>query len=333
MGSGLGGRTVTGPGRILWLCLTIVVVGLLGCGESSGPAPGPIVFAGHPGDELGGGFNNLMVMNPDGTGVRRLTRTDGDVAPSWSPDGTQVVYTRATTVEGCDFTVCAQIWIVDADGTDAHGLAPASAVRGGADWSPDGDRLVFDETNRDASGELEIDEVDIFVMNVDGSDLRQLTDGPGQSSGPAWSPDGDRIAFTRQSEGEGGVIETDAYVMDSDGSEERRLTHGGESYFSAWLPDGDQIAVARDGGDPFLGSIVLVNADGSGEPLLLPPGENVGGPVWSPDGSQIAFIRSDVELGLVLGGIWVMDANGKNAHALPAGAYSEPSGLDWAAAP
>ena len=89
-------RRATRSGLILRSCLVVMAIGLTGCGASSGPAPGPIVFAGHPGDELGGGYNNLMVMNPDGSGVRRLTRTDGDVAPSWSPDGTQVVFERAT---------------------------------------------------------------------------------------------------------------------------------------------------------------------------------------------------------------------------------------------
>lgn len=320
------------PGLSLRACLSIIAIGLTGCGSPSGPPAGPIVFAGHPGDELGGGYNNLMVMDPDGTGVRRLTRTDGDVAPSWSPDGTKVVYTRATAVEGCDFTVCRQIWIVDADGTDAHGLAPASAIRGAADWSPDGDRLVFDQSLRDAFGEFHPDETDIYVMNVDGSDVRQLTDGPGASGGASWSPDGDRIAFTREVEGESGIIETDAYVMNSDGSEQRRLTHDGESSFSAWLPNGEQIAVAR-GTDatvmlPVM-SIFVLNLDGSGERTLLPPGEDVGGPVWSPDGSQIAFIRND-DLGD--SGIWVMDADGGNAQKLEAGPYSEPWGLDWAAA-
>jgi Tol biopolymer transport system component len=80
------------------------------------------VFYGHPEGELGDGFNNLMVMNPDGTGVRRLTRTDGDINPSWSPDGTQVVFERATEIEGCNRDdACAQIWIVEDDGSNERG--------------------------------------------------------------------------------------------------------------------------------------------------------------------------------------------------------------------
>jgi len=166
----------TRPGLILRSCLTIIAIGLTGCGAHSGPAPGPIVFSGHPADELGGGFNNLMVTNPDGTVVRRLTRRDGDVAPSWSPDGTQVVFERATFIEGCDFDpACAQIWIVDADGTDERRLTPASARSEAPDWSPDGDRIVFHQWNSSS--------IDIYVMNADGSGLRQLTDGSGVNEG------------------------------------------------------------------------------------------------------------------------------------------------------
>ena len=130
-------------------------------------APGPIVFAGHPGDELGGGFNNLMVMNPDGRGVRRLTRTDGDVAPSWSPDGTRVVFERATHIEGCDIDACAQIWIVEADGSKERRLTRASARSEAPDWSPDGDRIVFQPVGRvlnrplrDERGRLRPQEID-----------------------------------------------------------------------------------------------------------------------------------------------------------------------------
>jgi dipeptidyl aminopeptidase/acylaminoacyl peptidase len=117
-------------------CLVIMALCFTACGSPSRPPPGPIVFSGHPEGGLGDGFNNLMVMNPDGTGVRRLTRTDGDVAPSWSPDGTQVAFERATEIEGCDLGACAQIWIVDADGTDERRLTPPSARSEAPDWSP-----------------------------------------------------------------------------------------------------------------------------------------------------------------------------------------------------
>lgn len=68
-----------------------------------------------------------MVMNPDGSGVRRLTRTDGDINPSWSPDGTQVVFERAAENASCD--PCAQLWIVDADGTAERRLTPIAERR------------------------------------------------------------------------------------------------------------------------------------------------------------------------------------------------------------
>ena len=132
------------------------------------------MFAGHPGDELGGGYNNLLVMNPDGTGVRRLTRSDGDIEPSWSPDGTQVVFRRTTFGGGCPIAACSEIWIVNADGTNARRLT--SVARSEApDWSPDGGRIVFHQWN--VPYDYDSESVDIYVMNVDGSDVRRLTDG------------------------------------------------------------------------------------------------------------------------------------------------------------
>ena len=306
------GHARTCSARILVCSLTILVVGLTGCGASSGSPPGPIVFSGRPDDPEAYGWQ-LLVMNPDGSGVRRLTRTDGDVAPSWSPDGTQVVFERATDIEGCDLSACAQIWIVDADGADERRLTPASTRSEAPDWSPDGDRIVFHQWDSDT------DEIDIFVMSVDGSDLRQLTDASGQNEDPAWSPDGEHILFSRYV-----GDESEIYVMDAEGDELRPLTNTSESeYFPAWSPDGEQIVFERR--DDVI-TIAVMNDDGSDDRTLFPPGApDAGQPAWSPDGTQIAFTRYDDE-------IWVTDADGGNAHKLQAGPYSEPWGLDWAAA-
>jgi len=125
------------------------------------------------------------------------------------------------------------------------------------------------------------------------------------------------------------------WVMNADGSEQRRLTRRGVSEHSpAWSPDGEKIAVTRRSAD-LCSDTVVMNDDGSEERTLLPPGEGGSGPAWSPDGSQIAFIWCGENLGEAeIGGsdIWVMDADGGNAHELQAGPYSQPRGLDWAAA-
>lgn len=315
---------MTGPGRISRLCLTIVALGLSGCGGSSGPDPGPIVFSGYPIGGPGEGFQNLLVMNPDGTGVRQLTRTEsllgGDFYPSWSPDGRNVVFERQTPSEDCVFTTCGQIWIVDADGANARRLTPGEAP----DWSPDGERIAFEQYDPDT------DQIDIYVINVDGSGLRRLTRGSGANVDAAWSPDGERIVFSRGSEADpsaGG--NDDLYVMDADGSEVRRLTHTAESESDpTWSPDGARIAFTRTS-DGYTDTIVVMKDDASEERTLLPAGgPDESEPAWSPDGSQIAFIRYDGRDWE----IWIVDADGGNPRKVKTGPYIEPSDLDWAAA-
>ena len=99
----------------------------------------------------------------------------------------------------------------------------------------------------------------------------------GRGKGPAWSPDGGRIAFTRDA-----VV----YVIESDGSGERRIGRG--DYFS-WSPGGTHIAVGRDSKNPSgprpETAIWVLNVDGSGERRIWPPQGlcECGSPTWLPD--------------------------------------------------
>jgi Tol biopolymer transport system component len=121
-------------------------------------------------------------------------------------------------------------------------------------------------SNRDGNDE-------IYVMSVDGSSLKRLTNDPTNDQHPAWSSDGQRIAFSRN-----GI-----YVMNADGSSQTRLTEFGE--FPSWSPDGTRIAFS------YVGKLYVVNADGSGLTHLA---NNSNSPTWLPDGRHIAYFLGTI---------------------------------------
>jgi len=122
------------------------------------------------------------------------------------------------------------------------------------------------------------------VIDADGSDLRILTH-RGIDNSPAWSPDGTRIAFSRD---QGSAI----YIMDADGSGVRRLVDAGaDNLEPAWSPDGRWIAFTS-GPNIDETSVTLVRPDGSGLHRIGPRGVSTG-VSWPPDGSRIAFARGD----------------------------------------
>jgi Tol biopolymer transport system component len=130
----------------------------------------------------------------------------------------------------------------------------------------------------------------IYTMRADGTEQKALTPLDGHAEGaPAWSPDGTRIAFTRDGR---------TWLMDADGSHPERLTRGA-SFFPAWSPDGTRIAYAH------ATQIWIADVDGSKKVrLAIGADPQEGGPVWSPDGASIAFVGK--------GGIHVLSVEGSD---------------------
>lgn len=139
-------------------------------------------------------------------------------------------------------------------------------------------KIVF-VSNRDGNNE-------IYVMNADGSNQSRLTNDPADDGGPAWSPDGSKIAFT--SNRAGGNY--DVWLMNADGTNPVRLTNdpaydGGPD----WSPDGTQLVFTS--GRTNKSDIYIMNADGTGQ-MPIPNANWIlddGDPVFSPDGRKVAW--------------------------------------------
>jgi len=107
--------------------------------------------------------------------LRRLTATPAlEQAAAWSPDGGKILFTRYSP----DSPWLADVFVVNADGTNERRLMHAAGDDVAAAWSPDGRRVIF--TSARSGGDQ------IFVMNADGSDQRQLSRGNYSNEATSW---------------------------------------------------------------------------------------------------------------------------------------------------
>ncbi len=280
-------------------------------------------------EERGG----IYIVRPDGTGLRQITafQTSGfsfggdglilsDDHPSFSPDGTQIVFTSNRDDPDLSVPVFEQdfeIYIMDVNGTNVRRLTFSDGVDTEPVFSPDGTKIAFASSR---SGNL-----DIWVMNVDGTGLVKLTTSAFHENEPAWSPDGTKIAYTRiLNDGPLNLgllpgADKDVYVMDANGANNHLLKGGNKEQHDAfWSPDGTKIAITGEGDSIPFGDVLILNSTTgatisnltaagifSGEPLY-----GGGDPSWSPDGTKIAYFKATGPLISFPMRLFVMNANG-----------------------
>lgn len=170
--------------------------------------------------------------------------------------------------------------------------------------------IVFKSERNDANA--------LYVMNDDGSEVRQLTNGLLEDWRPIWSPDGRYIAFTRDlnSAQPGLPQQIDLFVMHADGSHQQNLTQSLDmcSGNMTWSPDGRYLAFSIDR-NRTLDIAVLDIANGTVRYLTNNPAGRDGStaPCWSPDGQYIVYEQTKNARGRT---IYKMKANGRNATQL-----------------
>ena len=172
---------------------------------------------------------DIFTVNRDGTDMRRVTNYDVYTAEGvLSPNGKRIVF---TSLKGGDL----DIYTMNIDGTDVKQLTNTAGYDGGAWWSPDGTQIVYRAHHpKDslelaqyrellAQGLIRPSKVELFVMNADGSDNRQITHLGGANFGPSWTPDGTRIIFASNYKNpRSGNF--DLYLVNLDGSNLEQLT-------------------------------------------------------------------------------------------------------------
>jgi len=195
---------------------------------------------------------DIFVADLEGNIVKQLTSEKGyDAEATVSPQGDKIVFTS-------DRSGDLELYTMNLDGSDVKQITNQLGYDGGAFFSPDGTKLIFRSSRpkteeeikayKDllAEGLVEPTEMELYICNADGSDLRQLTDLGNANWSPFFHPSGEKILFSSNFEAERG-FPFNLYMIDIDGKNLKRITHG-ETFdaFPVFSNDGKYLAFSSN---------------------------------------------------------------------------------------
>jgi TolB protein len=217
------------------------------------------------------GSAQLWLMNADGSHMRLLLDDPDfdDLDPSFSPDGTNVTFSRCRTT-------CA-IYRIGSDGTGLRALTELNPafLDFQSPYSPDGSTIAFGHFTFNgafATGG------GIDLMSADGSNVRPLTPLELGAADPDWSPDGSRLVFTTHCcDPDNGQL----WTIRADGTQPAALTVSSNlhDFQPSWSPQGDAIAFERRAASAIHSGIYVIGADGTGLKMIERGGR---APRWGP---------------------------------------------------
>lgn len=213
---------------------------------------------------------DLYAVRIDGQEMQRLTSTSGyDAEATVSPDGKTIVW---TSVKDGDL----DLYAMNLDGTRMRRLTNTVGYDGGAFFSPDSKRIVYRASHPTKQEEIdkykellsqrlvEPGQLEIFVMNADGSDQHPVTSNGASNFAPFFHPDGRRIIFSSniETKEEGGRPSFHLFLIGDDGSGLERLTFDGRfNSFPMFSPDGTKVVWVSDRGAKAPGEFNVFLAD------------------------------------------------------------------------
>jgi Tol biopolymer transport system component len=233
---------------------------------------------------------DICTVRMDGSAAQCLTADGHSHHPSWSPDGSRILFIddsalstkppyRETEESKTHHSI--GLSVMDADGRNRRVLRVMEPAIFSAAWSPDGATLAISAATAAALGQTPI--AGLFLLPANGQgELRLLTP---DAWTPSWSPDGSRLAFTM----EGPRGRWTVHTANADGSNDRSLTDPGvDSGSPAWSPDGKSIAFDQFTDTHRRQQVFVMKADGSGKRQLTTDSAwSCGHPTWSPGGSHL----------------------------------------------
>jgi Tol biopolymer transport system component len=338
-----------GPGKAGLILIAVIATTLAGPVPALGGSARKILFVRYERDR-----SNLFSINPDGTGLIRLTNVvawESDAA--LSPDGSRVAFSRCrqrcnilvANVEGTGVTRLtngpqneqfpawspdgtkiafsrgadprggAALYVMDADGMNQTALTTDRWFNAFPSWSPDGTQMVF---VRFLGGDYEL-----YRIAADGSEKARLTNNEGVDLDPQWSPDGSHIVFSHQPAPD---TDYELFAMTPDGADVRRLTRNDfkDDFVPKWSPASDRIAFVRCHGSTC--DLLTMNSNGSAKTKLVDGGVESLSFAWDAGGTDLALARLNQRDRF---DVFTVDDDASNLTNITRTRSKHESTLDW----